>query len=967
MRARRRGGAALLAGSVVAGLAVVPMVAAPAAAVPGNDSTVFVNEFHYDNTGTDEGEFIEVAGPSCTDLTGWSIVLYNGANGQTYGTSLLSGAIPDQSGGYGTVVVTYPSNGIQNGAPDGIALMGPSGVVQFLSYEGTFTATNGPAAGQDSTDIGVAQSGSEPIGSSLHLQGSGTTYGDFAWAATMANSAGSPNTGQTFEGVPPEGGCPEPPPPPTLTCGDPATFIHDVQGSGLTSPLLLQERVIEGVATTVEPITPEEPGLNGYYVQEEPEDQDADPATSEGIFVFVGAGNEIPVANGQLVRVRGTVREFAGTGSSQTQITDSQAVVCEGEAPAIEPVPVTFPVPSTTHLERYEGMLVELVDTLVISEYFNYDRFGEVVLAKPFDDEDRLHTPTAVVDPGDPARALAAEQALRIITLDDRNGAQNPQTIPHPGNGAAFSLENRFRGGDTVTGVQGVIDHTFGLYRIQPTAYGEYEATNPRPVDPPDVGGSLKVASFNVLNYFLTIDHGGQVNWICGPDQDQECRGADTELELQRQRAKILAALAALDADVVGLMEMENTPGVEPAADLADGLNDIFGAGTYDYIDTGVIGTDAIRLGFLYKPGTVGSAGAFALLDSSVDPRFIDTLNRPMLTQTFDELATGARVTVSVNHLKSKGSDCNDFDDPDTGDGQGNCNLTREAAAEAIADFLAADPTNSGDPDHLVIGDLNSYDHEDPIKVFEREGYTDLIKKYGGDFAYSFVFDAKVGYLDHALSNPSLTPQVTGAAEWHINADEPDILDYDMTFKPDAIDALYEPNAYRSSDHDPVLVGLDLISVDRCYADDAQSVDSYAPGRRANGTAVPPAFRDASQALGLSDPDQSDPYWVSLGLGGEIVLEFDSVVFNNNGSAPDLRVVDVDDGAKGRWDAAVVHASADGQTWLELGRVVGTGEVDLGALETARYVKVVDDTTGALRPATDGYDLDAVEVLTGCA
>jgi hypothetical protein len=130
---------------------------------------------------------------------------------------------------------------------------------------------------------------------------------------------------------------------------------------------------------------------------------------------------------------------------------------------------------------------------------------------------------------------------------------------------------------------------------------------------------------------------------------------------------------------------------------------------------------------------------------------------------------------------------------------------------------------------------------------------------------------------------------------------------------------------------------------------------------------VPPALRDASQALGLSDPDQSDPYWVSLGLGGEIVLEFDSVVFNNNGSAPDLRVVDVDDGAKGRSDAAVVHASADGLTWVELGRVVGTGEVDLGALETARYVKVVDDTTGDLRPATDGYDLDAVEVLTGCA
>jgi uncharacterized protein len=965
MRARRRGGAALLAGSVVAGLALVPMVAAPAAAVPGNDSTVWINEFHYDNASFDSGEFIEIAGPSCTDLTGWKIVRYNGSTATAavvypVGTEVaLAGIVPDQQGGYGTVVVDFPQDGVQNGPNDGFALVNGSTVVQLLSYEGAFTASNGAATGLTATNLPVSQAGNEPVGSSLQLTGSGTTYGDFTWVETEgSNTKGLPNAGQTFEGVPPEGGCPDPEP---LDCDEPATFIHEIQGAGPTSPLEDEEHAVQGVVTTTER------GLNGYYVQEEPEDHDADPETSEGIFVFVGPGNEIPVATGQQVRVLGRVGEFTGTGSSQTQITNSQAVVCGGSAPDIDPVPVTFPVPSTTYLERYEGMLVELADTLVISEYFNYDRFGEVVLAKPLDGQDRLHTPTAVVDPGAPAQELAAEQALRIITLDDKFGGQNPSVIPHPGNGAEFSLQNRFRGGDTVTGVQGVIDHTFGLYRIQPTAYGEYEVTNPRPLDPPDVGGSLEVASFNVLNYFLTIDRGGQPNWICGPDQDQECRGADTEEELERQRTKILAALAALDADVVGLMEMENTPGVEPAADLADGLNDILGAGTYDYIDTGVIGTDAIRLGFLYKPDTVRPAGGTAVLNSEVDSRFVDTLNRPMLTQTFDELATGARVTVSVNHLKSKGSDCDDFDDPDTGDGQGNCNLTRTAAAEAIVDFLAADPTNSGDPDHLVIGDLNSYDHEDPIKVFERESFTDLIKKFGGEFAYSFVFDARVGYLDHALSNPSLTPQVTGAAEWHINADEPDILDYDMTFKPPEIDALFELNAFRSSDHDPVLVGLDLISVDRCYADDAQSVDSYAPGRRVNGTAVPPAFRDASQALGLSDPDQSDPYWVSLGLGGEVVLEFDSVVFNNNGSAPDLRVVDVDDGAKGRSDAAVVHASADGQTWVELGRVVGTGEVDLGALETARYVKVIDDTTGDLRPATDGYDLDAVEVLTGCA
>ncbi len=227
-----------------------------------------------------------------------------------------------------------------------------------------------------------------------------------------------------------------------------------------------------------------------------------------------------------------------------------------------------------------------------------------------------------------------------------------------------------------------------------------------------------------------------------------------------------------------------------------------------------MVGTDAIRLGFLYKPGAVTPVGETAILDSSVDPRFDDTRNRPMLTQTFDTVssdeAATERFTVSVNHLKSKGSACTG--DPDTGDGQGNCNETRTAAVEAILDHLAGDPTESGDPDHLVIGDLNSYDHEDPIRAFERGGFADQVKRFGGELAYGYVFDGQAGYLDHALANGSLAGQVTGTSEWHINADEPDILDYDTTFKPDPVDAINAPDAYRSSDHDPVLVGLDLVS-----------------------------------------------------------------------------------------------------------------------------------------------------------
>ena len=152
-------------------------------------------------------------------------------------------------------------------------------------------------------------------------------------------------------------------------------------------------------------------------------------------------------------------------------------------------------------------------------------------------------------------------------------------------------------------------------------------------------------------------------------------------------------------------------------------------------------------------------------------------------------------------------------------DGQGNCSQTRRAAAEALVDWLATDPTGSGDPDFIIMGDLNSYAQEDTIDeikagsddiVGTSDDFTNLISHFQGAYAYSYTFDGQAGYLDHALANASLFAQITGAADWHINSDEPDVLDYDTSFKPPAQDALYEVNAYRTSDHDPVVVGLNL-------------------------------------------------------------------------------------------------------------------------------------------------------------
>jgi hypothetical protein len=243
----------------------------------------------------------------------------------------------------------------------------------------------------------------------------------------------------------------------------------------------------------------------------------------------------------------------------------------------------------------------------------------------------------------------------------------------------------------------------------------------------------------------------------------------------------------------------------------------------YAYIDTGTIGTDAIKVGLIYRPDVVTPIGNFQLLTSAVDPRFIDTKSRPSLAQTFEVNATHARFTVVVNHLKSKGSDCNDIGGPDRGDGQGNCSQTRKAAAEALVDWIVTDPTGSGDADYIIMGDLNSYAQEETIDVIKAgadgtpgtyDDYTNLISAYQGPYAYSYTFDGQAGYLDHALTFPSLTAQVTGAADWHINSDEPDVLDYDTSFKPPAQKALYEPNVYRTSDHDPVVVGLDLLHYD---------------------------------------------------------------------------------------------------------------------------------------------------------
>jgi uncharacterized protein len=578
---------------------------------------------------------------------------------------------------------------------------------------------------------------------------------------------------------------------PFNACAATYTPIYDIQGSGSASPL--NNTVVTTQAVVVGDFQGST-GHNGFYLQDA--SGDGDPLTSDGIFVFVPAANpffSMDVVVGDVVRLTGRTIEF----NTLTEIDNVTALTICGTTTPPAPTVVSLPETTNNDLERYEGMLITIPQTLTVSQNFFQGRYGQVTLSA----DGRLFNPTNLFEPLSPeAIALADENARRLLVLDDGRSSQNPNPIPYIG------LDDTLRAGDTVSGITGVLD--YGLitsdsitrdYRLQPTLTPTFTRVNERTTAPDPVGGNVKVASFNVLNYFNGDGLGGGF---------PTSRGADTLLEFNRQRDKIIAAIIAMDADVIGLMELENdAPPNSAIEDLVNGLNTATAPGTYSFINTGIVGTDEIRVAILYRTTNVTPVGVYALLTSAVDSRFIDTLNRPVVAQTFEENITGARFTVAVNHLKSKGSDCNAVGDPDIGDGQGNCNLTRKAAAEALVDWLATDPTGSGDPDFMIIGDLNSYALEDPITAILNAGYTDLIKSHLGNQAYSYIFDGLAGYLDHALATASLTSQVSGVTEWHINTDEPSVIDYNTEFKPQD---LYEPTPYRSSDHDPVIVGLCL-------------------------------------------------------------------------------------------------------------------------------------------------------------
>lgn len=754
-------------GTAAASIAVVGL---PAVALAAPPSSPFISEIHYDNAGTDTGEFVEVQFPEGTSSTGWRVVLYNAATSNTYplvGSVYDDDVLPDVAGP-GVALLEYGTNGVQNGSPDGVALVDPAGAVaEFLSYEGTFTASYGPAAGLTSTDIGVAEDGTDAAGLSLSR-----TYDADAdalvWNGPAASTPGAVNGTSTVEPEQPIDAC-------AVT---PTHEIGAVQGAGATTPLAGQQVAVQGV------VVGDLPDMSGFFLQDP--DGDGDAATSDGIFVF----SSLAVDLGDTVSVTGTAEERYG----QTQINaGAGAEVCTEGTTADLPDASTLDLPADDAArERLEGMLVQPADALTVSEVYDLTRYGDLTLSEG----GVLVQPTEMARPGAAAEAVATDNTLRRIVLDDAvSGELTPSTAPY------LSPDDPVRVGDELTLTEPlVMGFGFSQWRLFPadgSAEGVFAPQNTRQEAPHAVGGDIQVGAFNVLNYFLTFDR-------------SVGRGAENQAEFEEQAAKIVPAIDALGTEIVTLMEIEDTDstGYTPGdadtalADLVARLNAHAGGGdTWAYVpmpqELYAVDRDVIRNAIIYQPAAVTPVGDPVGL---VDEANFDNAREP-IAQTFE--AQGDAFTVIANHLKSKSPGTPSGDNVDAGDGQGAWNGDRVRQAQSLAAFVEQLRTTTGDDDVMVLGDLNAYSQEDPIEVLREAGLTDLGTQFD-EGRYSYVYDDMSGSLDHAMATDSLTAKVTDVAHWNINAVES--YAYQYVGDPE----LYAADPFRSSDHDPLVVGLDL-------------------------------------------------------------------------------------------------------------------------------------------------------------
>ena len=559
------------------------------------------------------------------------------------------------------------------------------------------------------------------------------------------------------------------------TAAEDTLTISRIQGTGRQSPLAGQPVALRGVVSGNFV-----GGLGGFFLASLPEDADRDPDTSEGIFVEWPAESGPRPAVGDVLTINGRVTEIGREPASLTALTD---VAWQRIGHVDVPNTRLSTAPASAEAwEALEGMRLRIDGPLVLAGHYGLAEFGELVLS--FDAP--LRQPTDAFAPGPEAKALAEDNARRKILIDDGSNRRQPERLwylPEPPSAVA-----PLRAGSRLFGLDGVLDQRHGQYRLQLVEAIERIEQAPRPA-PPEPAGNLRIASLNLLNLFNGDGRGGEF---------PTPRGAATQDLYLRQQAKLVAQIGALAPDIAALMEVEND-GFGPHSALAQlvaALNAAHPAADWRWVDAGQgPGTDAIRVALIYRADRVALMG---------DPATIATGpfafgSRPPLAQAF-RAGDGPVFVVAANHFKSKGS-CDRAEGPDldAGDGQACFNAQRRLAAATLSDWLKTDPTRSGSEHALIIGDLNAYTHEDPIRDLLDRDWQRL--GTGPDIGHSYLFDGALGSLDHALATPAMAEALRGAAIWAANADENAFF----RFQADR-----DGTPWAASDHNPLVLGFDL-------------------------------------------------------------------------------------------------------------------------------------------------------------
>lgn len=560
------------------------------------------------------------------------------------------------------------------------------------------------------------------------------------------------------------------------SCGAPATAIADVQGAGAKSPLAGQTVTVEAVLTQDSRYPG---GFEGFYLQQSDHQTDADPATSEALFVYTRQRSGQP---GDRLRVTGQVKEYHGL----TELVGlTSLVVCGREA---LPSAVTLTLPWNSPPESLENMRVRFRDPLTVISSDNLARYGELTLA-PSDQT----IATEFLAPGPAAVQTRQRQRQQRVLLDDGRRIQQPRPIPWPPGG--LSAERTVRAGDRMDQLAGVLDFRFGHWRLQPDATPRLLTTNPRLPPPlrPDQP-HLRVLALNLGNYF---DGNGQGEGF------PSARGARSHEAFLRQQQRLRATLLQPDPDILALSEVEND-GYGVNSSVAT-LTNTLGPAWRVVATPGQDGQDAIRSVLLYRTDRVTPVGGAERLTDGV----FRHRGRPPISQVFRGQQSDQTVRIATVHLKSKSCRGASGADRDQNDGQGCYAQRRQQAAETVVDWLNQLPPTPGLTGTLLTGDLNAYARETPLAVFYRAGFTSMVHRLHpcnntACPSYTYRYQGTKGSLDYALASKTLKPHILTATTWLLNSDEPRALAYDGP--------IGEAHAlpWRSSDHNPVITDIRL-------------------------------------------------------------------------------------------------------------------------------------------------------------